>query len=155
MTRTDVRKTHYKFDLAALQRLAERNYAALLALLPATIKRGEQRFISVGEQLHFEVEVIDAAPFTTELRLKQSQTEGLPPDQLRVLQADIEVRLYHDAKMAEVTKAQGVNRIQARYEIPNKAMHQRDEKRQLNKFLADWLKLCREHGRADMRWAAS
>ncbi|MGU5550213.1 DUF1249 domain-containing protein, partial [Aeromonas hydrophila] len=37
-------------------------------------------------------------------------------------------------------------RLQPRYDYPNKNMHQRDEKEQVNLFLADWLKFCLRHG---------
>ncbi|MDD0441623.1 DUF1249 domain-containing protein, partial [Shigella sonnei] len=37
-------------------------------------------------------------------------------------------------------------RFKARYDYPNKKLHQRDEKHQINQFLADWLRYCLAHG---------
>ncbi len=47
------------------------------------------------------------------------------------------VRLYHDAMVAEVCSSQQIFRFKARYDYPNKKLHQRDEKHQINQFLAD------------------
>ena len=48
------------------------------------------------------------------------------------------VRLYHDAMVAEVCSSQQIFRFKARYDYPNKKLHQRDEKHQINQFLADF-----------------
>jgi uncharacterized protein YqiB (DUF1249 family) len=55
------------------------------------------------------------------------------------------VRLYHDARLAEVCCSQQISRIKARYDYPNEKMHQQDEKQQVNLFLHDWLKHCLKH----------
>ena len=57
------------------------------------------------------------------------------------------VRLYHDARLAEVTEASPFRRVQARYPYPNSQMHQRDEKAQWNRFLGEWLAHVHDHGR--------
>lgn len=145
-------KPPYKFDLAALQRLAARNYAALQRLLPAADAVGAKRQVLVSEYLLFELEVKDIAPFTTIVQIKQQRSSWSYPN---ALEADIEVRLYHDARLAEVTSSNGVSRLQARYETPNPNMHEADEKRQVNRFLAEWLQLCQQHGRTDLKWACS
>ena len=56
------------------------------------------------------------------------------------------VRLYHDALVAEVCSTQQIYRFKARYDYPNKKLHQRDEKHQINQFLADWLRYCLAQG---------
>ena len=58
------------------------------------------------------------------------------------------MRAYHDAGMLEVGMFQSHRKIAARYQYPNHAMHQQDEKSQQNRFLADWLEHCLQHGRA-------
>ncbi len=58
------------------------------------------------------------------------------------------VRMYHDARMAEVVSCAGVRRVEPRYAYPNERMHQPDEKAQWNRFLADWLALGIDHGHA-------
>jgi uncharacterized protein YqiB (DUF1249 family) len=59
----------------------------------------------------------------------------------------LDVRLYHDAAVAEVIAWQGHRRFQARHEYPNRKMYQRDEKAQLNKFLGELLEFCLTQGR--------
>lgn len=59
----------------------------------------------------------------------------------------LDVRLYHDATVAEVIAWQGHRRFQARNEYPNRHMYQRDEKAQLNGFLGELLAACLKEGR--------
>ena len=47
---------------------------------------------------------------------------------------------------AEVCSSQQIFRFKALYDYPNKKLHQRDEKHQINQFLADWLRYCLAHG---------
>ena len=54
----------------------------------------------------------------------------------------MEVRVYHDARMAEVVGAENARRFRSIYTYPNAAMHQPDEKTQLNLFLGEWLGHC-------------
>ena len=44
------------------------------------------------------------------------------------------VRLYHDAMVAEVCSSQQIFRFKARYDYPNKRLHQRDESIKLISF---------------------
>ena len=56
------------------------------------------------------------------------------------------IRVYHDAKTAEVTSYQNHKYFKAVYPLPNPYMYQCDEKEQLNLFLAEWLNLCINDG---------
>ncbi len=56
------------------------------------------------------------------------------------------IRVYHDAKTAEVTSYQNHRYFKAVYPVPNPFMYQCDEKEQLNLFLAEWLNLCINEG---------
>ncbi|MGH1439323.1 MAG: DUF1249 domain-containing protein [Cellvibrionaceae bacterium] len=58
-----------------------------------------------------------------------------------------EVRLYHDASVAEVIAWEGNRRFKARHEYPNPRMYHSDEKAQLNRFLGELLELCLTQGR--------
>lgn len=49
------------------------------------------------------------------------------------------VRMYHDAKVAEVMNCAGHGTFEPEYSYPNKNMLQRDEKRQVNQLLGEWL----------------
>ena len=64
------------------------------------------------------------------------------------MKAELTIRMYHDARVAEVCSSQQIFRIKPRYDYPNIAMHQCDEKRQINVFLSDWLLHCLRNGTA-------
>ena len=49
------------------------------------------------------------------------------------------VRLYHDARSAEILDVTGQRQLQGFYDYPNVAMMQPDEKAQQNRFLAEFL----------------
>lgn len=56
------------------------------------------------------------------------------------------VRRYHDARMVEVISCFRHHRVEPVRDYPNRFMHHRDEKVQINAFLADWLGFCLRHG---------
>ena len=58
----------------------------------------------------------------------------------------ITVRLYHDARAAEVVEFQNERHFKPVYNYPNGEMRQRDEKVQLNRFLSEYLSTCLAHG---------
>ncbi|MCC5880814.1 MAG: DUF1249 domain-containing protein [Idiomarina sp.] len=136
-----MKNKRYVPDLREMQSLAERNYASALGLLTADFKAGDSRQLSLGEQLTFSVKVLTDAPYTTDIEVSQ-QNQGR-----EYLASRFVVRLYHDMQLAEMLSSQGLERFAASYEEPNPRMHQRDEKRQINHFLADWLRLCFKRGR--------
>lgn len=141
---TDVKRRRYQFDLAALQRMAALNYAVLQKLVGSLTASTERR-IKVGRQLHFTIEVRESAPYTTEVRIQQQAiTQQLPG----LKETQLDVRLYHDAQLAEVVRSQGVERLQPVYPQPNPHMHQPDEKHQMNQFLNEWLQMIKRAGMA-------
>lgn len=62
--------------------------------------------------------------------------------------AQMQVRVYLDARMAEVIAYQNVRYFRARYDYPNPRMFARDEKWQLNRLLGEWLSVCLAEGHA-------
>ena len=69
----------------------------------------------------------------------------------KIITPKMTVRLYHDARMAELLSSQGITQVKPRYDYPNKYMHQQDEKHQLNQFLNEWLHLCLELGQVSVQ----
>ena len=132
-------KRNYKVDLAALMRVYETNYAKLVRLLPQLERVGDCCVYEI-HGTEFQIDILEATRYTTLISLVQL---GETPDYLR---AFLRVRLYHDARVAEVCASQQISRIQARYDYPNTKMHQRNEKHQINAFLSDWLAYCLRHG---------
>ncbi|TNF33335.1 MAG: DUF1249 domain-containing protein [Gammaproteobacteria bacterium] len=136
--------SRHRVDLSALLARCEINYWRLLGLLPAR-ETGSTREFALGHGAHAlrcRIEVQEAAPYTTILRLTQSagSSAWLPA-------LEMQVRLSHDATVAEVIACQGIRHIWPAYDYPNRAMHQKDEKTGWNRFLGDWLSLCHRHGR--------
>lgn len=138
---SDVKRTRYQFDLAALQRLAAVNYACLQPLVKPPIGSGAW-VVKISPQLSFVLSVLEQAPYTTEIRIQQQATAAtarLP----RWSEVQLDVRLYHDAQLAEVIRSQGVERIQARMNNQTQrcisAMKTSDQP-----VLQEWLQLLRQ-----------
>ncbi|MEF9673826.1 DUF1249 domain-containing protein [Pseudomonas sp. MWU13-2100] len=133
-------RERYRVDLAGLQAACEANYARLMRLLPQMREQQRARRIAMtqGEQMLgvLALEVLQDNPYTTTLLVRQEHSlPWLPVPQLQV-------QVYHDARMAEVISAEHARRFRSVYPYPNSAMHQPDEKAQLNVFLGEWLSHC-------------
>jgi len=133
-------RERYRVDLAGLQSACEVNYVRLMQLLPSMRLGQVSRRIALSLGEHqlgvLKLEVVEVSPYTTMLQLQQEQhLPWLPPTRF-------EVRVYHDARMAEVVVADNARRFRSLYQYPNEAMHQPDEKTQLNLFLGEWLTHC-------------
>lgn len=123
----------------------EVNYHLLSRLAPA-LRRGEAcSFLLDGPGGPRQVCLVprEQGPWMTLADVVESGGEAgswLPPLLARV-------RLYHDARVAEVVEMQQC-RLQARYAYPNPAMHLPDEKLQTNRLFGEWLQHCLRFGRA-------
>ncbi len=145
-------RERYKVDLPLQMAECETNYARLQKLLtqhfnkPIADQHGDEyRFIiSRGEQqwLH-QLRISERSPYTTTLQLSQANLAG---ESTWLRMPRLTVRMYHDAKLAEVLAWEGHKRLRPRYEYPNQAMYQSDEKLQVNQFLGEWLKISLECG---------
>lgn len=137
-------KERYKVDLPAQMAECEANYLRLSKLL-SSLTQNEYRFLtSRGQQqsLHL-LHVLERSPYTTTLQLSQVPVSVSP---VWLKMPRLTVRMYHDAKLAEVLAWEGHKRLRPRYEYPNQAMYHCDEKHQLNQFLGEWLSLCLAEG---------
>ncbi|MFT4917882.1 MAG: hypothetical protein ACI8RU_000495 [Zhongshania aliphaticivorans] len=126
----------YQIDLSGHLADCELNFRRLRQLLPADAEAGDCLRFGVAANM-VELLVKERAPYTTmlELRLHKPLLLGLPAPSLQV-------RVYHDAKLAEVMGASGLRPLKPRYAYPNAGMLQRDEKAQQNTYLGEWLSLC-------------
>ncbi len=92
--------------------------------------------------------VLERCPYTTTLRC--SQPIG---GSMAFIEPSLTVRMYHDARTAEVTEYQNEARFSAVYAYPNTRMRLPDEKVQINRLLGDLLMLCLpadDAGRGDL-----
>lgn len=123
------------------------NYFRLMKLFPE-MTRGEaterKLGLSHGSTQALRLVVLENTRYTTLIELSQvaSAGEDNPWFRLPVLT----LRLYHDARVAEVISCDGVRHIQPRYGYPNRQMYQQDEKAQWNRFLGEWLSHCLARG---------
>ncbi|MCL9775045.1 DUF1249 family protein [Vibrio methylphosphonaticus] len=129
----------YHVDLAELMRVYETNYAKLNRLIPTTPDVGDVRCYQAGS-LTYQIEIVEVTKYTTLVEI--CQDDELPVFPL----PKMVVRLYHDAKVAEVCHCEQTARVKARYDYPNTKMLQKDEKFQFNQFLSDWLTFCLKNG---------
>ena len=130
-------KRRYIPDLQALHSLAERNYAALQTLAWARARKARSANYSSAINLDSEFRKKSSARYTTDIAIEQLEPHGHA-----FVRAAFIVRLYHDARMAEIVDCQGVEGLTAIQTVHERPGQGRDEKLQLNLHLADWLKLC-------------
>lgn len=138
-------RPRYHIDLSQLQAICEENYLRVIKLMPAMAVQDEQRIvIDVGEgpSQALVMRVLERCRYTTVLQLTHEKGDDwLAPPRM-------EIRLYHDANMAEVVAAYNRRRFTGVYPYPNEQMLQPDEKTQLNRFLGEWLGHCQRFGQS-------
>jgi len=139
------KRRRYSVDLPAHMAECDANYVRLLRLFP-NLRDDDRQSIALpltGFDAEVTFEVLEKGPYTTLLKMdvqsdqKWMALAGAP---------SMTVRVYHDAKSAEVVSYQAQNRFHGVYDYPNTRMRQRDEKVQINRFLREFLTLCLEHG---------
>jgi len=135
----------YKPNLSSLMHLCDTNYLLLLKLGADKMQQGEQRQFSIAPQLSYQLLINEVTRYTSLLTIEQ--TGNLTPTALQqLLHPSMVIRLYHDARMAEVISSQDIHQVKPRYDYPNHKMHLPDEKQQISQFLKEWLQLCLAHG---------
>ena len=127
----------YVPHLPSMQALCELNYSRFLRLLPDCDTESLVYRFSVAEQFTYQITIDEAARYTTTLTVSQNST-GTP----EYLKPSMSVRLYHDARMAEVITSPNTGAFAPSYDYPNSKMRQRNEKLMINIFLAEWLQFC-------------
>ncbi|WP_084407348.1 DUF1249 domain-containing protein [Aestuariibacter salexigens] len=135
MTERQAKK--YVPNVPGLHAICDSNYAGLMRLLPDCDTEDLSYRFSVNDTLQFQIKIIESSRYTSTLEVTQINTLNN-----QIPNAQMQVRLYHDAKMAEVISSQRISAFKASYAYPNRNMHQKNEKEMVNVFLADWLKFC-------------
>lgn len=135
----------YSVDLKTHMAECDANYARLLHLFPA-LRDGEQMNMTLALN-NFSTrvlfEVLEQGPYTTLLKVSTDSGQQWLG---RAVTPEFTLRVYHDARSAEVVSYQNQNRFHGKYDYPNQRMRQRDEKVQINRFLSEFLSLCISHG---------
>ncbi len=131
----------YHIDLSDLHAQCEANYHRLVRLFPSYEQQSRCAF-EVGDAV-VGLEVTARDRYTTDMRLRY---QGVLSD--FGANSYFDLRLYHDARMAEVVHCSTSRRFEARYRYPNPDMLQRDEKFQQNRFAAELMEFCLNNGRS-------
>ena len=123
------------------QALCEANYKKLVSMLPEIAFFEHVSLVSNEHHVVVSIDVIERTTYTILINLKSSCTlcSAFAPETV------MQIRIYHDADVAEVIKIQGHQRIRPHYVYPNTAMYLPDEKRQSNQLLRDILDFCRKN----------
>lgn len=139
--------TPYRPNLSRLMGLCEVNYMMLLRLLADKEQVGQRREFYISDFLSYRIEVDEVTKYTSLITMSQD-AEIAGTKLSTFLRPKMVIRLYHDARMAEVIKNQDIGRINPRYDYPNSKMHLPDEKQQVNLFLKEWLQLSLQLGQS-------
>jgi len=113
----------------------EVNYARLRKLMPSMEEGESRRFLSGSyDESYLQIDVTGVDRYTRFLQVTGRMGE-LPWES----EQKMAVRLYLDARMAEVVSC-GAERVRLlKYTYPNEHMYYPDEKNQINRFLGKWL----------------
>jgi uncharacterized protein YqiB (DUF1249 family) len=139
----------YKPQLAALMNLCDVNYMLLIKLLADKEEVGQKRDFFISDFLTYVISVDEVTRYTTLITISQNTVE-MGEQLSHLFQPKMVIRLYHDARMAEVITSQNIRQVKPRYDYPNSKMHLPDEKQQINIFLKEWLQLCHELGQVSV-----
>jgi uncharacterized protein YqiB (DUF1249 family) len=155
----------YQPNLVSLMSLCANNYFLFLKIQADKTHLYQQRNFFINDHLAYTITVNEVTRYTSLITFEQKVLEQEVLEQkvlkqkgftqkkstnnalFNSLHPRMSIRLYHDARMAEVISSQDIHQVKPRYDYPNKHMHQQDEKQQINQFLNEWLHLCLTHGR--------
>jgi len=123
----------------SLMDLYEKNYIQMRRLVPE-LRQMQGCLISTVEGcLDLHLEVLEQHKYTTILRLSYHFLDQSGDFSRR--EPDVQIRIYHDARIAEVTSACLHRGLQARGPVRSRQGNWR-----LNRFLFKWLGFCLHRG---------
>ena len=139
------RRSYFKNSqrgLNQLLRLYERNYQKLVRFFPLEKSEVNIDYLIPEGKKNSEIKITckNISSHTSLIKINKTRSFSLLQD------TDIEIYLYHDAKMAEVRKFNGKKQFWLRNKYPNKNMLSKDEKFQWNFFLEEFLTHTKNYG---------
>ena len=128
--------------LNRLLRLYERNYLKLIHFFPIGDHESSIVYLMPEGLLNKEIRIScrKLSSHTSVIEIYKSKSLSLLEN------TEIEIYIYHDARMAEVRKFNGKKQFWLRNKYPNKNMLSKDEKFQWNFFLEEFLTHTKTHG---------
>tara|TARA_B100001113_G_scaffold252983_1_gene208572 strand:+ start:335 stop:790 length:456 start_codon:yes stop_codon:yes gene_type:complete len=135
-------KKRSRKSLNDLISLYEINYLKLIKLFPIQELEKDINFIIPEGVNNSEIKItIDRnSRHTSKLTLYKSNTIE------HIKHMEMEIFVYHDARLAEVRRFNGKRQFWLRNKYPNKNMLTKDEKFQWNIFLSEFLTYSQMHG---------
>jgi len=158
----------YHPRLSTLMNLCEINYMLFVRLLASHNDEeavGNERNFLISDFLSYSIKTLEITRYTSLVSIcqelpnaKQKKTKSdissaknkIESHFSHLLHPKMTIRLYHDARMAEVISNQDIRQVKPRYDYPNSKMHLPDEKEQINLFLKEWLQLCLKLGQVNL-----
>ena len=142
---TKNRQSYFKKSnrgLNQLLRLYERNYQKLIKFFPLDKSQVEINYFIPEGKKNSEIKITckKISSHTSVITIYKTKSLSL------LQNTNIEIYLYHDAKMAEVRKFNGKKQFWLRNRYPNKNMLTKDEKFQWNFFLEEFLTHTKNYG---------
>jgi len=128
----------------------------MLRILADKENVGEQRSFFISDFLSYTVTINEVTRYTSLVTISQDINASFTSKSsnelalTKLLQPRMVMRLYHDARVAEVISSQDIHHVKPRNDYPNVLMHLPDEKQQINQFLKEWLQLCFELGQVKL-----
>ena len=128
--------------LNQLLRLYERNYQKLVKFFPIDRSKIEIDYLIPEGKKNSKIKIAckNISSHTSVITISKTKSLSLLQD------TNIEIYLYHDAKLAEVRKFNGKKQFWLRNRYPNKNMLSKDEKFQWNFFLEEFLTHTKNYG---------
>ncbi|MFO1408664.1 MAG: DUF1249 domain-containing protein [Steroidobacteraceae bacterium] len=128
-------------SFVALMTLYESNYIRLRAIAGEPVSLGGRHVSSVAGDCDLHLEVVERTPYTTLLRLTHlfEDADGLSAD------PDLEVRVYHDARLAEASRC-GRWRHPTLAGLRSRVPGSLGERWRRNVLLNKWLDYCYDRG---------
>ncbi|TRX53883.1 DUF1249 domain-containing protein [Thalassomonas sp. M1454] len=143
---------NYKPSLKGLINSFEINYMLLTRLLADLDEVNQRREFFINEHLSYQLTVKEKSKYTHVIEFRQVEINTSQASKAKLLTFPcMLIRIYHDARLAEVIESQHIRQIKPRYDYPNPKMHQPDEKQQNHYFLTQWLQLCLSQGQTPVK----
>lgn len=143
----------YHPDLKQLLNSCEINYVLLSRLMGNIDAVGDMREFFIDEHHAFQLTITEQSRYTHVVEFRQLSHKEPNSKAMGKLMSKpfMVIRLYHDARVAEVIESAQTRRIKPRYDYPNQAMMQPDEKQQTHQFLTEWLQTCLRLGQTAVK----
>ena len=127
-------------SLARLHALYGRNYLRLLPLIPEDAKPGERWHMRLSSQIEVGFTLVEQTRYTQVLQIQR----WVPASSWLTIPS-MSVRMYHDARLAEVLSGQQISGLSPLYDWQTAKLWLAQDRFQTNLFLAEILECLSPH----------